>query len=91
MICEEIRKLSSDYIDEELSPDMQVMVERHILGCKRCEIYLNTLRKTIELSKSIPKPPIPQDVSMRLHARLKAYQRNKNEIQKVIKENGEKT
>lgn len=75
--CKRIRELSSDYIDEELSQDMRIMVEEHILVCKRCKIYLNTLRKTIELSKSIPKPSIPEDVSIRLHERLKAYRRTK--------------
>ncbi|MEW6608277.1 MAG: zf-HC2 domain-containing protein [bacterium] len=71
MECNKIKTLLSDYIDLELKPGLQSKVEKHISKCPKCNSYLITLQRTIQIYKSVLKPSIPQDVSERLHKRLK--------------------
>jgi anti-sigma factor (TIGR02949 family) len=61
----------SDYIDGELSPDLCAELERHMAGCERCRIVVDTTRKTIELYQSnSDQEKTPQEVRERLYKRL---------------------
>ncbi len=61
----------SDYIDGELSPELCAELERHMEGCERCRIVVNTTRKTIELYQTSTKQEkTPAEVRERLYKRL---------------------
>jgi len=61
----------SEYIDGELSPELCAELERHMAGCERCRIVVNTTRKTIDLYQtSSDQQKTPSDVRERLFKRL---------------------
>ena len=53
--CEEVRRLSSDYIDAELEQSSAGKVRGHLERCGPCSAFINTLRATVELLSSIGK------------------------------------
>ncbi len=68
--CDQIRDMSSDYIDGELSEASVATVNGHILKCGPCNSFLNTLRATVGLLRSTPKEEPPSDFKQRLRDRL---------------------
>ncbi len=69
--CQKYLPGLSDYIDGDLSPELCAELERHMAGCERCRIVVNTTRKTIELYQTSSKQEkIPAEVRERLYKRL---------------------
>lgn len=69
--CGDYLKSISDYIDDELPPEICASLEAHLKECTNCQIVVDTLRKTIELYKtSSDEETLPENVHDRLFARL---------------------
>ena len=49
----------SAYLDGELPRDLCRNIQRHLAGCRNCEAFLNTLRKTVDLCRKQPRPRLP--------------------------------
>jgi len=74
--CEEVRGMSSDYIDGELNKPEVAKVRTHILNCGPCDTFINTLRATVGLLRSTPKQQPPSDFKQRIRDRLDQEQNN---------------
>lgn len=62
----------SEYIDGELSTDLCIELEKHLLECERCRIVVNTTRKTIEFYQTeAASTTVPPGVRERLYKRLR--------------------
>jgi hypothetical protein len=70
--CEEILRGISDYIDEDMTPDLKANIESHICKCHHCEVLVNTCRKTVTLVWQNSSLELPKGVSERLLAKIKA-------------------
>lgn len=57
--CGEVRRLSSDYIEEELPPKKLTQVQVHLKGCGPCRAFVDTLASTIDLIKRLPQVAAP--------------------------------
>jgi anti-sigma factor RsiW len=68
--CHEIWQRISDYIDDELSPEMRQHIEEHLEGCRHCSALLDSTRNIIVLIADEKTFDIPVDFSQRLHAKL---------------------
>jgi predicted anti-sigma-YlaC factor YlaD len=72
MDCREIMKYISDYIDRELEDALREVFEEHIRICRRCRMNLNSMEKTIFISKFIYKEEkIPKKVEETLYYRVR--------------------
>ncbi len=56
----------SDYLDANLSPDIVEELERHLAACKPCVAYLNTYRRTRELTGRAAPPAMPDEMKAHL-------------------------
>ena len=57
--CNEVRKLSSDYLDEDLAPTKRSVIQVHLSNCGPCRAFVDTLASTIGLLSRIPKVSAP--------------------------------
>ena len=57
--CNEVRKLSSDYLDEDLAPTKRSVIQAHLSNCGPCRAFVDTLASTIGLLSRIPKVSAP--------------------------------
>jgi len=72
MDCREIIKLLSDYIDREIEENKREILEEHFKICKKCESILNTIEKTIFISKKIyKKEKVPKKVEKTLYYQIR--------------------
>jgi anti-sigma factor RsiW len=66
MTCRETIALLSEYLDATLAPEVAAALERHLEGCAPCVAYLNTLRKTRELTRAAALVEMPDEMRTRL-------------------------
>ncbi len=74
LTCKEIiLEYLSDYLDAALNPDVAEDLKRHLATCKPCVAYLNTYRRTRELTGQTAPLAMPEE--MKAHLRQFLLQR----------------
>jgi anti-sigma factor RsiW len=74
--CGEVFALLSAYLDVELPPEACRMIKEHLSGCPACEEFANSLRKTVDLCRSVGSATSPRPISDSARAELlDAYQK----------------
>jgi anti-sigma factor RsiW len=70
--CADLAEKVSEYIDEELPPELRQLVEDHLNSCVNCEKFVESLRRTRDLAHLLPALEIPPD---RMHELAEAVKR----------------
>jgi anti-sigma factor RsiW len=70
LICEEVIRQLSEYIDGELDVVLVKELSVHLDRCEDCRIVVDTCRKTIEIYCNTEPLPLPDDVRERLERAL---------------------
>lgn len=66
MVCKQVLRQLSEFIDGELARDLAEELCRHLARCEDCKIVVDTCRKTVEIYCNTEPLPLPQDVRKRL-------------------------
>ena len=69
--CEDVKGLSSDYIDEDLEEAKVSQVSRHLGWCAPCNAFVRTLKATVELLRATPKQEAPDGFRDRVRKNLR--------------------
>ncbi len=64
--CQQITDLILDYITGELHPDTAAEFEEHLGICPDCVAFMNTYKKTVEVTRSLPCEDIPAEMEKRV-------------------------
>lgn len=79
MVCKDVIRKLSDYLDGELDPTLATDLARHLEDCKDCKIVVDTTRKTIEIYCNMEPAPLPDDIRERVRrAWLEKAERGKD-------------
>ncbi len=70
MVCREVIRKLSEYLDGELDPILAQELSRHLEHCEDCRIIVDTTRKTIQIYCNREPAPLPDDVRQRLNRAL---------------------
>ena len=74
--CKEIASLLSEYIDEELPPELCAEIDAHISDCPPCVQFVESLRKSIALCHEYRSSDQPGPLPRQAHDELRrAYLR----------------
>jgi RNA polymerase sigma-70 factor, ECF subfamily len=65
--CHDLLDGLSDFIDGEASAALCAEIQRHMTGCKKCRVVVDTLRKTIEFYRQLPGPEMNDNIRERLY------------------------
>jgi len=57
--CKEVQRLSSDYLEDELSASKQSAIQYHLSKCGPCKAFVETLASTIGLLSRLPRISAP--------------------------------
>ena len=67
MLCKEmIMDFLADYLDGALNPDVLEDLEQHLQDCRPCVAYLNTYKKTRDLTGQAARVEMPEEMKVRL-------------------------
>lgn len=66
MNCRGVLDVLSDYLEGDAGREVCEELEEHLLGCKKCRMHVDVMKKVITLYKKWKDDPIPEEVSRRL-------------------------
>ena len=69
--CEEVRRVSSDYIEEDLPPPRMSAVHAHLSNCGPCKAFVDTLATTIGMLARLPRVKAPDKFKQSVMDRIK--------------------
>jgi anti-sigma factor RsiW len=64
--CHDLLDGLSDFIDGEASAELCAEIRRHMAGCDKCRVVVDTLRKTVTIYRQLPQPDLPDQARERL-------------------------
>ena len=59
--CVKVLERLSAYLDDELSGDVCLEIRAHLGDCPNCEVFLDSLRQTVQLCRNRPSPPLSKN------------------------------
>lgn len=65
-ICREITDLIIDYVTGTLDPETTWEFGEHLRNCEDCVAFLNTYRKTVQVTQSLRYERIPPEMARRI-------------------------
>jgi anti-sigma factor RsiW len=68
--CSHLLDGLTDYTDGEASTALCAELERHLAECGDCRVVVDTLRQTIRLYHTLPRPVFPNEALERLYKSL---------------------
>lgn len=70
MVCKQVIRQLSEFLEGELPRDLAEQLSRHLEHCGDCKIVVDTCRKTIEIYCNTEPLPLPDEVRERLERAL---------------------
>jgi len=61
LVCKEFVELVTEYLEEEMTPELRARVERHLEACGDCREYLEQVRATIRTARSSGRASLPPE------------------------------
>jgi predicted anti-sigma-YlaC factor YlaD len=58
LTCQQVVELVTDYLEQALLPQLQKQFEEHMAECPGCETYLDQVRKTTMLLRTLAQEQI---------------------------------
>lgn len=77
--CKHLKSQLSGYIDGELDESICQEIEKHLAGCDKCRVVVDTLKKTVILYREAPEESVPPTVHSRLVKVLELEAKKKKE------------
>lgn len=66
--CNEVFEQLQEYFDEETRTRICAVIEEHLHRCPTCQVYVDTVRKTIVLYQNDRHVEMPAHLTMQLEA-----------------------
>jgi anti-sigma factor RsiW len=78
----DVRDKLTDYLDDALPVSDRRAIDRHLQGCRPCAAFYATLRATVKVADSLPRPSAPRT------ARARILDRIREEAAQTVEPNG---
>ena len=75
LTCKEVVGLITDHIEKTLLPEIQILVERHLVECPGCRTYLEQIQKTLRVLREQTKEPMESLKSEQKQEILQAFRK----------------
>ena len=70
--CVKVAQEISNFVDDEVEPELKARMERHFRNCKHCTAVLEGTRNTVRLLTDGDWYPLPEGFGKRLFQRISA-------------------
>jgi len=70
MTCKDVIGLLLDFLEDALTPEALEAFNEHFRLCPPCVAYLNTYKRTRDLTGQVARVPMPEEMKARLRELL---------------------
>ena len=74
--CRDVVVLITDYLEGQLQPDLHRAFEAHIAGCPGCKNYIEQMRQTIAMLRTLTQEPMFPETQEELLHFFRAWKSN---------------
>lgn len=74
LTCREVIGILAEYLETALAPEVVRAFEEHLEDCAECVAYVNTYKKTRELTRGAGQIEMPAEIRARLRRFLRDEQ-----------------
>jgi len=67
----DVRDKLTDYLEDALPASDRRAIDRHLQGCRPCSAFYATLRATVKVADSLPRPSAPRTARARILSRIR--------------------
>lgn len=78
LMCRDLARIASDYIDGELGPMDTVSVKMHLLMCGHCRTFIGNLRNSVDLMKAHSSQHVDEELVRRIDKRVNESLNSRN-------------
>ena len=68
--CNQVRRVLSDYLEGDVTPQFRLRIEEHLRSCDQCKAVYDGLRNIVQLLGHEEIIELPKGFSQRLYKRL---------------------
>lgn len=73
--CRELVEIVTDYVEHRLSPTERLRFEQHLVFCEGCQVYVEQMRSTIELTGTLREEDVPVEAEEALLQAFREWKR----------------
>ena len=84
MKCSKVKNLLADYANNDLKPDIKLVIKNHLSKCSDCREELKYLKKYIKEISSMPEVKAPKNFLDQIHNRLEKETASEKIISKLF-------
>jgi anti-sigma factor RsiW len=66
VVCLSGVDLLADYLEGQLSPEVNASLEQHVLGCERCQAFVASYQATPAILRNATEAVLPEDLRVSL-------------------------
>lgn len=70
LMCRDLARIASDYIDGELGPMDRVSVKMHLMMCGHCRTFIGNLRASVELMSAHSSQQVDEELVQKIDRRV---------------------
>ena len=70
LMCRDLARIASDYIDGELGLMDKVSVKMHLLMCGHCRTFIGNLRESVELMRAHSSQQVDEELVRKIDERV---------------------
>ena len=78
LACQDVQAEISNYLDDDLSPDIRRALEHHLGTCRTCQILIDSMRKTLRIVTDSGSFELPLERAAPLVERIMARVRRED-------------
>ncbi|MGH9555657.1 MAG: anti-sigma factor family protein [Terriglobales bacterium] len=76
--CQEVWREVSNYLEDDLTPELRARIEEHLKGCAHCSAIVDGTRNIVELVCCDRALALPEGFSKRLSQKLSHLNKRSN-------------
>jgi len=85
MKCEDIQRLFSDYVDNELDFKENKLVKKHLSECRTCQEEWRELFQVVKITRSLPKIEPPSDLFQRVREGVSPFFKTRRILRSIAR------
>lgn len=85
MKCEDVQRLFSGYVDNELDPEESELVKDHLSDCPTCQKEWREFNRAIQITHSLPEIEPPSDLFQRVKEGISLFSKKRKLLTRVVR------
>ena len=85
MKCEDVQRLFSGYVDNELDPEESELVKDHLSDCPTCQEEWREFNRAVQITRSLPEIEPPSDLFQRVKEGVSPFSKTRRLVARIAR------